>query len=97
MYPQIVNMIQPIKYSEIFPNTQESKPYPNPQYVSGENRKIKSCVKIKVDSKMLDLASAVFQVWGINKEQLIQTIEIAIDIVNPNSFLQDFVVDEKHN
>ncbi len=89
-----------IRVYELFPETQEYKPYPNAEYVSGENRQIRECIGIKVDTKnnlwMLDMVDPAFHVWDTNNEKLVERIPISEDVVKPNSFLQDFVVDEKH-
>ncbi len=67
----------------------------------GDNAKIKACIEIKIDSKdnlwLLDMIEAAFTIWNIKEESLVEVLEISKEVVLPNSFLQDFFIDEKRN
>ena len=79
----------------------ETKVYPNNEYSKGENSKIKAVIGIRTDRKnklwLLDMGAKQFIVWDTENEKLVKTIEIPENVVTPASFLQDFVIDEKHN
>ncbi|MDE5417897.1 major royal jelly family protein [Labilibaculum sp. DW002] len=79
----------------------ETKVYPNAEYSKGEDSKIKAIIGIRTDRKnnlwLLDMGAKQFIVWDTENEKLVKTIEIPENVVTPASFLQDFVIDEKHN
>ena len=79
----------------------ETKVYPNAEYSKGEDSKIKAVIGIRTDRKnnlwLLDMGAKQFIVWDTENEKLVKTIEIPENVVTPASFLQDFVIDEKHN
>lgn len=79
----------------------ETVPYPNDEYVTGENSVIKAVIGIRADSKdnlwFLDMGAKQFVVWNTVKEKLVKTIALPDEVVLATSFLQDFVLDEKHN
>lgn len=75
--------------------------YPNAEYATGENSIFKAVIGIRADSKdnlwMLDMGIKQFVIWDTKNEKLVKTIAIPDAVVKPGSFLQDFVIDEKHN
>ena len=79
----------------------ETKVYPNAEYSKGEDSKIKAIIGIRTDRKnnlwLLDMGVKQIIVWNTKNEKLVKTIEIPENVVTPASFLQDFVIDEKHN
>jgi sugar lactone lactonase YvrE len=79
----------------------ENVAYPNAEYATGENSIFKAVIGIRADSKdnlwMLDMGTKQFVVWDTKNEKLVKTIAIPDAVVKPASFLQDFVIDEKHN
>ncbi|MEO1436049.1 MAG: L-dopachrome tautomerase-related protein, partial [Bacteroidota bacterium] len=76
------------------------RPYPNETYSVGETSTIQAIIGIKTDSKdqlwLLDMGKNQFIVWDTKAEQLVKTIPIPDQVLTPASFLQDFVIDEKH-
>ncbi len=76
-------------------------PYPNDEYATGENAVIKAVIGIRADSKdnlwLLDMGAKQFVVWNTRAEKLVKNIKLPDDVVLATSFLQDFVIDEKHN
>lgn len=79
----------------------EAIPYPNNKYVTGDNSVIKAVIGIKADSNnnlwFLDMEKKQFVVWSTVKEEIVKTIKLPTDVVLKTSFLQDFIIDEKHN
>ncbi len=77
------------------------EPYPNDDLVTGKESQIKAIIGIKTDSKgnlwMLDMANKQFLVWNTGNNALEKTLKIPADVTIETSFLQDFVIDEKHN
>lgn len=77
------------------------KAYPNNEYSKGENSIIKAIIGIRADSKdnlwLLDMAKNQFIVWDTKNEKLVRSIQLPDNVVKSTSFLQDFVIDEKHN
>lgn len=75
--------------------------YPNDEYATGINSILKAVIGIRADSKdnlwLLDMGAKQFVVWDTKNEKLVRTIKIPADVVKPASFLQDFIIDEKHN
>lgn len=75
--------------------------YPNDEYATGDNSILKAVIGIRVDSKdnlwLLDMETKQFVVWDTNNEKLVKTIAVPDAVVKPASFLQDFVIDEKHD
>ena len=75
--------------------------YPNAEYATGENSNLKAVIGIRADSKdnlwLLDMGTKQFVVWDTKNEKLVKTIAIPEAVVKPASFLQDFIIDEKHN
>ncbi|MCH4895581.1 hypothetical protein E0494_02560 [Marinilabiliaceae bacterium JC040] len=78
-----------------------SKPYPNKRYSKGKNSIISASIGIRIDSRdnlwILDMKLMQFVVWNINDEKLVKIIKLPKNVLKPASFLQDFVIDEKHN
>lgn len=79
----------------------EATPYPNDEYVTGENSIIKAVIGIRADSKdnlwLLDMGAKQFVVWNTKEEKLVKKLPLPENVVLKTSFLQDFVIDEKHN
>lgn len=77
------------------------KAYPNKEYSKGENSKIKAVIGIRSDSDdnlwLLDMGTKQFVVWDTKNEKLLKTIKLPEEVVKLTSFLQDFIIDEKHN
>ncbi len=75
--------------------------YPNAKYATGENSGFKGVIGIRADSKgnlwLLDMAAKQFIVWDTNTEKLVKKIVIPDNVVVSTSFLQDFIIDEKHD
>ena len=75
--------------------------YPNDTYATGDNSVFKGVIGIRADSNdnlyLLDMAAKQFIVWDTNAEKLLKKIAIPEAVVVPTSFLQDFIIDEKHN
>ncbi|WP_116769085.1 L-dopachrome tautomerase-related protein [Maribacter litoralis] len=79
----------------------ENVAYPNAKYTTGENSILKAVIGIRADSQdnlwLLDMGAKQFVVWNTKNEELVKTIAIPEAVVKPASFLQDFIIDEKHN
>ncbi|MDO6472773.1 L-dopachrome tautomerase-related protein [Maribacter sp. 1_MG-2023] len=75
--------------------------YPNDEYATGVNSILKAVIGIRADSKdnlwLLDMGAKQFVVWDTKNEKLVKTIAIPEAVIKPASFLQDFIIDEKHN
>ncbi|WP_075340798.1 L-dopachrome tautomerase-related protein [Tenacibaculum agarivorans] len=75
--------------------------YPNATYATGDDAVFKAVIGIRADSKgnlwLLDMGTKQFIVWNTNTNELVKTIPIPVDVVVSTSFLQDFIIDEKHN
>ncbi|CAM4397826.1 L-dopachrome tautomerase-related protein [Zobellia nedashkovskayae] len=88
------------KVFEVYKNG-ENKAYPNAEYTTGENSVFKAVIGIRADSNdnlwLLDMGNKQFVIWDTKSEKLVKTIKIPANVVKPASFLQDFVIDEKHN
>lgn len=82
-------------------NGGKTVPYPNDKYVTGDNSVIKAVIGIRADSKdnlwFLDMGAKQFVVWNTVKEELVKTLKLQDNVVLATSFLQDFIIDEKHN
>ncbi|WBX70031.1 L-dopachrome tautomerase-related protein [Tenacibaculum retecalamus] len=78
-----------------------AKAYPNAEYATGDNSIFKGMVGVRVDSKdnlwLLDITTKQFIVWNTIDEKLEKIIKVPADAVVSTSFLQDFIIDEKHN
>ena len=78
----------------------EATPYPNDEYVTGDNSVIKAVIGIRADSNdnlwLLDMGAKQFVVWDTKKNELVKKLKLPEDVVLKTSFLQDFVIDEKH-
>ncbi len=75
-------------------------PYPSAEYVVGDNSIIEGVLGIKIEDDelwMLDMLAPKFVVWDIDKNRLVDTIAIPNSVLRPNSFLQDFVIDDDNN
>ncbi len=76
-------------------------PYPNAENVVGDNSIIEGVLGLKIDDDdnlwMLDMVDPKFVVWDIESDRLVDTIAIPSEVLRPNSFLQDFVIDEDNN
>ncbi|MGJ8731492.1 MAG: L-dopachrome tautomerase-related protein [Cellulophaga sp.] len=89
--------------TKVFELNKEGKnvAYPNAEYATGENSILKAVIGIRADSKdnlwLLDMGAKQFVVWDTKAEKLVKTIKIPASVVKPASFLQDFIIDEKHN
>ncbi len=79
----------------------ENIAYPNHDYATGDNSIIKAIIGIRADNKgnlwLLDMGAKQFVVWNTQDEKLVKTIKIPENVIKPASFLQDFIIDEKHN
>ncbi len=75
--------------------------YPNKEYATGDSSIFKGMVGIRVDSKdnlwLLDITTKQFIVWNTIEEKLVKIIKVPTDVIVATSFLQDFIIDEKHN
>ncbi len=75
--------------------------YPNAAYATGDNSIFKAIIGIRADSKgylyLLDMGLKQFVIWDTKTEKLIKKLPLPKDVVVSTSFLQDFIVDEKHN
>ncbi|WP_299311660.1 L-dopachrome tautomerase-related protein [uncultured Aquimarina sp.] len=75
--------------------------YPNEKLSTGDNSILKGVIGIRADSKgnlyLLDMLAKQFIVWNTKTEKLVKRMPLAKDVVVPTSFLQDFIIDEKHN
>ncbi len=78
----------------------EAVPYPNDEYVTGKDSVIGGVLGVRIDSEnnlwMLDMTKHQYVVWDLDNNVLKQTIAIPDSVLQPNSFLQDFIIDEKH-
>ncbi len=75
-------------------------PYPTAEYVVGDDSIIEGVLALKIEDDelwMLDMLSPKFVVWDIKSDILADTISIPNDVLRPNSFLQDFVIDDDNN
>ncbi len=75
-------------------------PYPSEEYVVGDDSIIEGVLGIRIEDDelwMLDMLSPKFVVWDIDKNRLVDTIAIPNEVLRPNSFLQDFVIDDDNN
>lgn len=74
--------------------------YPNDEYVTGDDSIIEEIIALRVDSDdnlwLLDMAKAQFIVWDTKGDSLLDVIQIPDEVIRDNSYLQDFVLDEKH-
>lgn len=93
-------MIKNVKVYELMKDGSYT-PYPNNEYAKGENSTIKAIIGIRSDSKenlwLLDMGAKQFIVWDTKNEKLVRIIKIPENVIKLTSFLQDFVIDEKHN
>ena len=75
--------------------------YPNEAYATGDNSVFKGVIGIRADSKgslyLLDMLAKEFVIWDTKTEKLVKKIPLPADAVVSTSFLQDFIIDEKHN
>ena len=75
--------------------------YPNVAYATGDDSIFKAVIGIRADSKghlyLLDMGLKQFVIWDTKAEKLVKKIPLPVDVVVATSFLQDFIVDEKHN
>ncbi len=76
-------------------------PYPNAEYVVGDDSIIEGVLGLKVDDDnnlwVLDMVDPKFVVWDIDADTLVNTISIPNDVLRANSFLQDFVIDSTND
>ncbi|MFI3302252.1 MAG: L-dopachrome tautomerase-related protein [Rikenellaceae bacterium] len=75
-------------------------PYPTAEYVVGDDSIIEGVLGIKIEDDelwMLDMLSPKFVVWDIKSDILADTISIPNEVLRPNSFLQDFVIDDEND
>lgn len=89
-----------VKVYEINRQGGQSKAYPNDEYVTGGNSVMKAVIGIRTDRAdnlwLLDMGAKQFVVWDTHNEKLVKTIAIPEEVLTPASFLQDFIIDEKH-
>ncbi len=79
----------------------DATPFPNAAYVTGEESTLGGVLGVKVDEDnnlwMLDMNKHQFVVWDLDDNELEDTIAIPKSVTKPNSFLQDFIIDEKND
>ena len=75
--------------------------YPDPEYAIGDDSVFKAIIGIRLDSKghlyLLDMELKQFVIWDTTTEKLVKKIPLPDKVLVSTSFLQDFIVDEKHN
>ncbi len=77
----------------------EITPFPDAEYSSGDGSIIKGALGINVDQHhrlwILDMVAQKFYVWDLRSHTLQESFTIDHAVTRPNSFLQDFAIDEK--
>lgn len=91
----------PTKVFELNSNGKNSAVgYPNVEYATGDDSVFKAVIGIRADSKgnlyLLDMGVKQFVIWDTKADKLVKQIPLPKDVVVSTSFLQDFIVDEKH-
>lgn len=77
----------------------EITPFPDTNFSAGADSTLKGALGINVDNHhrlwILDMAARKFYVWDLKSHSLQESIDIDYAVTRPNSFLQDFAIDEK--
>ncbi len=80
-------------------NHNEAVAFPDAQFAEGEFSYIRGALGINVDKHhrlwILDMEAREFIVWDLAANVMQEHFAIDVDVLRPNSFLQDFAIDEK--